>query len=62
MRCWPMPEASGTPIDGPDGLLAQITKSVLERALEVEIAEHPTPLATPTHWQPRPQRTPTLLR
>lgn len=33
-------EASGTPIDGPDGLLAQITKSVLERALDVEIADH----------------------
>ena len=27
-------EASGTPIDGPDGLLAQMTKAVLERALE----------------------------
>jgi len=33
-------EAAGTPIDGPDGLLAQITKSVLERALDVEIADH----------------------
>lgn len=33
-------EASGTPIDGPEGLLAQITKSVLERALDVEIADH----------------------
>lgn len=33
-------EASGTPIDGPDGLLARITKSVLERALDVEIADH----------------------
>ena len=33
-------EASGTPIDGPDGLLAAITKSVLERALDVEIADH----------------------
>ena len=32
-------EASGTPIDGSDGLLAQITKSVLERALDVEIAD-----------------------
>jgi putative transposase len=29
-----------TPIDGPDGLLAQITKVVLERALDVEIADH----------------------
>lgn len=33
-------EASGTPIDGPEGLLARITKSVLERALDVEIADH----------------------
>ncbi|MGV0636333.1 IS256 family transposase [Mycolicibacillus trivialis] len=33
-------EATGTPIDGPDGLLAAITKSVLERALDVEIADH----------------------
>jgi hypothetical protein len=33
-------EESGTPIDGPDGLLAQMTKAVLERALDVEIADH----------------------
>lgn len=33
-------EASGTPIDGPEGLLAQIAKLVLERALDVEIADH----------------------
>jgi putative transposase len=33
-------EATGTPIDGSEGLLAQITKSVLERALDVEIADH----------------------
>ena len=33
-------EASGTPIDGPEGLLVQITKSVLERALDVAIADH----------------------
>lgn len=33
-------EASGTPIDGPDGLLAQMTRAVLERALDVEIADH----------------------
>ena len=33
-------EASGVPIDGPDGLLAQMTKAVLERALDVEIADH----------------------
>jgi putative transposase len=33
-------EASGVPIDGPDGLLSQMTKAVLERALDVEIADH----------------------
>ena len=33
-------EASGTPIDGPDGLLALMTKAVLDRALDVEIADH----------------------
>lgn len=33
-------EASGTPIDGPEGLLAQMTKAVLERALDVEITDH----------------------
>ncbi|WP_062896049.1 IS256 family transposase [Mycobacterium avium] len=32
-------EASGTPIDGPDGLLAQITKGVRERASDVGIGE-----------------------
>jgi hypothetical protein len=32
-------EASGTPNHGPDGLLAQMTKAVLERALDVEIAD-----------------------
>ena len=26
-------EASGTPIDGPNGLLARMTKAVLERAI-----------------------------
>jgi putative transposase len=31
--------ASGTPIDGPDGLLARMTKAVLERALDVEMAD-----------------------
>ena len=40
MPCLPDAEASGTPIDGPDGLLAQMTKAVLERALDVEIADH----------------------
>src|SRR5258708_34218516 len=33
-------EASGVPIDGPDGLLSQTTKAVLERALDVEVADH----------------------
>ena len=33
-------EASGTPIDGPEGLLAQMAKAVLERALDVEMADH----------------------
>lgn len=33
-------EASGTPIDGPEGLLSQMTKAVLERALDVEMADH----------------------
>lgn len=33
-------KASGTPLDGIDGLLNQITKSVLERALDVEMTDH----------------------
>src|SRR3954447_21550682 len=33
-------EAAGTAIDGPNGLLAKMTKAVLERALDVEIADH----------------------
>ena len=33
-------KASGTPIDGPDGLLNQITKAVLERALQAEMSDH----------------------
>jgi putative transposase len=33
-------EAAGTAIDGPDGLLAKMTNAVLERALDVEIADH----------------------
>ena len=33
-------KASGTPLDGPDGLLNQMTKAVLERALEVELTDH----------------------
>lgn len=32
--------ASGTAIDGPGGLLAQITKQIVERTLEVEMTEH----------------------
>lgn len=33
-------KASGTPLDGADGLLNQMTKAVLERALEVEMSDH----------------------
>jgi len=33
-------KASGTPLDGVDGLLNQITKAVLERALQAEMDEH----------------------
>jgi putative transposase len=33
-------KATGTPIDGVDGLLNQMTKAVLERALQAELADH----------------------
>jgi len=33
-------KASGTPIDGVDGLLNQMTKAVLERALQAEMVDH----------------------
>ncbi|GAB3552467.1 hypothetical protein J2S53_001422 [Actinopolyspora lacussalsi] len=33
-------ETTGTPIDGTDGLLNQITKAVLERSLETEMTDH----------------------
>lgn len=33
-------DASGTPVDGRDGLLARMTKAVLERALDAEMVEH----------------------
>lgn len=33
-------QASGTPIDGVDGLLNQMTKAVLERALQTEMTHH----------------------
>jgi putative transposase len=33
-------ETSGTPLDGPDGLLNRMTKAVLERALAVEMTDH----------------------
>jgi putative transposase len=33
-------KASGTPLDGVDGLLNRITKAVLERALEAELSDH----------------------
>lgn len=32
--------ASGTPIDGADGVLSQMTKAVLERALQAEMVDH----------------------
>ena len=31
-------EAAGTPIDGVDGLLSQMTKAVIERALQTEMS------------------------
>ena len=33
-------KASGTPLDGVNGLLNQITKAVLERALQAEMTDH----------------------
>ena len=33
-------QESGTPLDGPDGLLNQITKAVIERALGAEMEDH----------------------
>jgi putative transposase len=33
-------KASGTPLEGVDGLLNQITKAVLERALQAEMTDH----------------------
>ncbi len=33
-------KATGTPVDGVDGLLNKMTKAVLERALQVEMTEH----------------------
>src|SRR3954449_10117406 len=33
-------KAAGTPIDGIDGLLNQMTKAVLERALQAEMTSH----------------------
>src|SRR3954449_11251311 len=33
-------KAAGTPIDGVDGLLNQMTKAVLERALRAEMTHH----------------------
>jgi putative transposase len=33
-------KAAGTPIDGADGLLNQMTKAVLERALQAEMTHH----------------------
>ena len=33
-------EAAGVPVDGPDGLIGQLTKTVLERALGAELDDH----------------------
>lgn len=33
-------QAAGTPVDGADGLLNQMTKAVLERALQTEMTHH----------------------
>src|SRR5258708_24923175 len=33
-------QATGTPLDGPDGLLGQMTKAVIERALQAEMTHH----------------------
>ena len=33
-------EATGIGIDGPDGLISRMIKAVLERGLEVEMADH----------------------
>ena len=33
-------KSTGTPIDGVDGLLNQLTKAVLERALQAEMTDH----------------------
>ncbi|WP_370340929.1 IS256 family transposase [Catenulispora sp. MAP5-51] len=33
-------QATGTPLDGPDGLLGQMTKAVIERALQTEMTHH----------------------
>jgi hypothetical protein len=37
-------QASGTPIDGADGLLNRMTKAVIERALQVEMTQASRPL------------------
>src|ERR1700742_2722635 len=33
-------KASGTPLDGVDGVLSQMTKAVIERALQAEMTDH----------------------
>jgi transposase-like protein len=40
MRCWADAKATGTLIDGVNGLLNQMTKAVLERALQAEMTHH----------------------
>jgi putative transposase len=40
MSCWARPEPKGVELLGPDGLLSQVTKAVLERALAEEMTAH----------------------
>ena len=40
MSCWAGPRPRGSKLLGPDGLLSQVTKAVLERALAEEMTEH----------------------
>ena len=40
ISCWAGPRREGAELLGPDGLLSQVTKAVLERALAEEMTEH----------------------
>ena len=39
-NCWRRPKEHGVDLVGPNGLLNQLTKNVLETALEAEMSEH----------------------